>query len=129
MMDTDDIVAEGRLMSSDPEDFVNGISLGPNAVKVLVETAIKPDTFIWRPSSTKILNIGEAVGEIISWPAQSCVVTDNMFDGEDIAPEVLINYDAHVYMYAVKILSLLLYDILNHFVFSMCFTESKNFFY
>lgn len=88
LVDSDDIVAEGRLMSSDPEDYVNGIPLGPNAVKVLVETAIKPDTFIWRPSDN-IFNIGEAVGEIISWPAHGCLVTDIRSNGEDNAPKVI----------------------------------------
>uniref|UniRef100_A0A1J3K712 Uncharacterized protein n=1 Tax=Noccaea caerulescens TaxID=107243 RepID=A0A1J3K712_NOCCA len=32
-------VAEGRILSSDPKDFINEIPLGPNSFKVLVENA------------------------------------------------------------------------------------------
>ena len=40
---SDENFAEGRIISSELEDFVNDIPLGPLAVKVLVETAIKYD--------------------------------------------------------------------------------------
>ncbi|KAL0706354.1 hypothetical protein Bca4012_072780 [Brassica carinata] len=46
----DENVAEGRVVSCDADELVNGIPLGPHDVKVLVETALKPDTFLWRPA-------------------------------------------------------------------------------
>ena len=35
-------LAEGRIVSFEPDELVNGIPLGPNVVKVLVETTTKP---------------------------------------------------------------------------------------
>lgn len=72
---TDDKVAEGRLVSSDPRDFVNDIPLGPNAVKVLVENAIKPDAFLWRPGS-EMDTIDQAVGEMIAWQITKCFLAE-----------------------------------------------------
>ena len=40
---SDENFSEGRIISSEPENFVNDIPLAPLAVKVLVETAIKSD--------------------------------------------------------------------------------------
>ncbi|XP_019090430.1 PREDICTED: uncharacterized protein LOC104738576 [Camelina sativa] len=69
---TGEIVAEALVMSSDPQDFVNGIPLGPNSYKVLVENAIKPDAFLCRPT-TNILNMEQAVGEMLAWPDDNCI--------------------------------------------------------
>lgn len=80
----DDNVAEGRLFSSDPDDFINDIPLGPNAVKVLVEIASKPSAFLWRPAP-EMFTIEEAVGKLIAWPATNYFLLDQ---AEDIANEV-----------------------------------------
>lgn len=81
-------VAVGRILSSDPADFVNDIPLGPVAVKVLVETATNESAFLWRPA-TAMFTIGEAVGHIIAWPANNCVISDQELVPEDIAPRVI----------------------------------------
>ncbi|KAL0690551.1 hypothetical protein Bca4012_090229 [Brassica carinata] len=62
---SDENVAEGRIISSESEDFVNDIPLGPLAVKVLVETAIKSDAFLWRPAT------GMFIVEHAAQPAKS----------------------------------------------------------
>ncbi|AAF99830.1 Hypothetical protein [Arabidopsis thaliana] len=49
----DATVVEGRIITSDPDDLVNDCRLGPSDVKVLVDTAMVPDTYLWRP----VLNI------------------------------------------------------------------------
>lgn len=86
---SDDKVAEGRILSSDPEDFVNDIPLGPNAAKVLVETAMKADAFLWRPT-LNMSTIAHSVGDIISWPQSSVVVIDQDVEVEDIVPKVRV---------------------------------------
>lgn len=83
-----EIIAEGRLFSSDRDDFVNDIPLGPNSVKVLIETATKPDAFLWRPA-VNMSTIEEAVGEMIAWPASNCILSDQELEEEDIAPKVI----------------------------------------
>ena len=72
---SDENVAEGRIISSESEDFVNDIPLGPLAVKVLVETAIKSDAFLSRPA-TGMFIVEHAVGEMIAWPASKCVLSN-----------------------------------------------------
>lgn len=62
---TDDKVAQGRILSFDHADFVNNIPLGPNAVKVSVETATNPDASLWRPTPN-MFTIEKVVGEIIA---------------------------------------------------------------
>ena len=80
---SDEDVAEGCVISSEPEDFVNDIPLGPLAVKVLVETAIKSDAFLWRPA-TGMCIVEQAVGEMIAWPANKCIISDQTMYSEDI---------------------------------------------
>ncbi|KAL0661926.1 hypothetical protein Bca4012_098763 [Brassica carinata] len=80
---SDENVAEGRILSSEPDDFVSDIPLGPLAVKVLVESAIKSDAFLWRPA-TGMYNVEHAVGEMIAWPVNKCVFIDQWMYSEDI---------------------------------------------
>lgn len=84
-------VAEGRVLSSDPEDFLNDIPLGPNSVKVLVETAVKADAFLWRPAPN-MFTIDEAIGEIIAWPQSFSVVFDQGSETEDNGPKVRVSF-------------------------------------
>ena len=49
---TDDevTVAEGHWKSRDPKALVDGLPLGPNAVKVFVDAVTVPETFLWWPT-------------------------------------------------------------------------------
>lgn len=80
-------VAEGRVVSYDADEIVNGIPLGPNSVKVLVESAIKPEAFLWRPAH-EMFNVEDALGEMVAWQADYCIVPTAGFIPEDIAPKV-----------------------------------------
>lgn len=46
----EEIVAEGRWQSRDPCVLVNGLPLGPKAVKVFVDAVLQPHSFLWRPT-------------------------------------------------------------------------------
>ncbi|XP_018463355.2 uncharacterized protein LOC108834515 [Raphanus sativus] len=78
-------VAEGRVVSAEADELVNGIPLGPHAVKVLVETAIKADTFLWRPAQN-MFTLEDAVGEMIAWHSDHCIVATAGLIPEDNAP-------------------------------------------
>ena len=80
-------VAEGRFLSSDEMEFVNNVPLGPNSVKVVVETAIEVDAFLWRPAP-KMYTIGQAVGETVAWPQDEVLVLDDEFSSNDIPSNV-----------------------------------------
>lgn len=69
-----EVVAEGRRSSTDPKAMVQNIPLGPNAMRVWVDLAKKPDAFLWRPTA-EMTSIEEAVGCTIAWPADKVVIT------------------------------------------------------
>lgn len=83
---TDDKVAEGLILSFDRGDFIDDTPLGRGAYKLLVETAIKSDAWLWRPTH-KIFTIGEAVGTLIAWSQNYCVVYDDVLP-DDSVPKV-----------------------------------------
>lgn len=77
-------------------DFVNNIPLGPNSVKVLVETAVKGDAFLWRPAQNMFC-ISQAVGETIAWPQNCVVALEDEFQPEDIPPKVMFTLSSSRY--------------------------------
>ncbi|XP_020876122.1 uncharacterized protein LOC110227132 [Arabidopsis lyrata subsp. lyrata] len=79
----DAIVAEGRIITSDPDELVNDCRLGPSDVKVLVDTATVPDTYLWKPA-LNMCTIESAIGQMIAWPASRCVNIENEQEPEDI---------------------------------------------
>lgn len=56
-------------------------------MKVLVETAIKADTFLWRPAHN-MFTMEDAVGEMIAWHSDHCIVATTCLIPEDNAPTV-----------------------------------------
>ncbi|CAN7077746.1 unnamed protein product [Brassica oleracea var. botrytis] len=62
------IVTEGRLCSTDPDDLVNDIPLGPGAAIVKVDVAVVEDAYQWRPVSDEMFLMSHAVKMKISWP-------------------------------------------------------------
>ncbi|XP_022154306.1 uncharacterized protein LOC111021601 isoform X2 [Momordica charantia] len=62
------VIAEGRWSSNDPSVLVHHIPLGPNVVRVWVDTVKKPNSYLWRPTSDMMV-IDNALGTTIAWPA------------------------------------------------------------
>lgn len=81
---TDATVAEGCIISSDPDEIVNGSRLGPTDVKVLIDTAIVPEAYLWRPAINMEI-MEKAVGQMIAWPVAMCVSLEEKLNPEDIA--------------------------------------------
>uniref|UniRef100_A0A0D3CU61 Uncharacterized protein n=2 Tax=Brassica oleracea var. oleracea TaxID=109376 RepID=A0A0D3CU61_BRAOL len=61
-------VAEGSLCSTDPDDLVNDIPLGPGVAIVKVDVAVVEDAYQWRPVSDEMFLMSHAVKMKISWP-------------------------------------------------------------
>lgn len=72
--ESDKIVAEGRYHSSDPDDLVNGLRLGPNAVIVSVDIPIFPEAVLFRPPTSDMMCIGDVVNCKIAWPANKVIL-------------------------------------------------------
>lgn len=63
----DVIVAEGRWETQEPSALVNGIPLGPKAVKVFVDSVKQPDTSLWRPTA-EMSFLEDCLMAYVSWP-------------------------------------------------------------
>ena len=61
-------VAEGSLCSTDQDDLVNDIPLGPGVAIVKVDVAVVEDAYQWRPVSDEMFLMSHAVKMKISWP-------------------------------------------------------------
>jgi len=67
------VVAEGRWGSDNPEDSVHFVSLGPNPVKVWIDVVKVNLAEVWR-SSSEIECLGDAIGTCIAWPKEKVVL-------------------------------------------------------
>lgn len=72
----DVVVAEGILLSTDPEEKANGIPLGPNAALVKVDKVVVKEIHMWRPISDKKYLMGSALHDIIVWPISKIGISD-----------------------------------------------------
>nr|AAD22702.1 putative TNP1-like transposon protein [Arabidopsis thaliana] len=61
------IVAEGRWETQEPSALVNGLPLGPKAVKVFVDSVKQPDTSLWRPTA-EISYLEDCLMAFVAWP-------------------------------------------------------------
>ena len=60
-------VAEGCVVSTNPEDRVHFVPLGENACKVFVLVAKIGDARVWRPNA-EVEFISDALGTTVAWP-------------------------------------------------------------
>lgn len=100
------MVAEGRVHSSDSNQIINGVPLGPEAAIVWVDNPIKEDAFLWRPIAG-VTCIGEAVGKTIAWPS-SKLVFENTIPSTPMSnvptSRTVIYYIANIYIYDLLIM-------------------------
>lgn len=76
-LSTDEVVvAEGRWQTQDPKALVNGLPLGPRAVKVFVDVVNEPNTFIWRPTMD-VTYIEDCLLSFVAWPFSKVVFENN----------------------------------------------------
>ncbi|XP_020880608.1 uncharacterized protein LOC110229560 [Arabidopsis lyrata subsp. lyrata] len=67
------VVAEGRVISTDPERRVHCAPLGLNAAQVLVDIVQVDDAAVWR-TSYEIEYMKDALGSFIAWPTDNLVM-------------------------------------------------------
>ncbi|KAL0439276.1 UNVERIFIED_CONTAM: hypothetical protein Slati_2410600 [Sesamum latifolium] len=61
-----EIVAEGTLLSIDPNEKIDEVALGYEFVKVVIRKAIKPDYLLLRPRRG-VNTVQDAVGKSVAW--------------------------------------------------------------
>ena len=69
---TGNIVAEGRVASTDPNITVHFVPLGEGAARVWIDVAKVPTARLWRPT-TEFECIEDVVGSTIAWPTTNLV--------------------------------------------------------
>ena len=75
LSDDDVVVGEGRWQTQEAKALVNGLSLGPKAVKVFLDVVHEEGTYLWRPTMD-LAYLEDCLHSFISWPARK-VVFDN----------------------------------------------------
>ena len=92
MSGKNEIVAESCWHSSDPNAFLNGIPLGPNAAVVSVVVPKFSKAFLWRPSAD-MTYIEDAVKSKIAWPANRLIIdkTSETIEEENISSDPVVN--------------------------------------
>lgn len=76
MSPVDEVVAEGRWHSQDPKALVNGLPIGPKAVKVFVDVLHEPETFLWRPTMD-VSHLQDCLQSFVVWPVSRVAFEDN----------------------------------------------------
>ena len=67
------VVTEGRVHSTDPDQMVHFVRMGPNAARVWVDAVIVDDAEVWRKSD-EIECLKDAYGSSIAWPVDKLVI-------------------------------------------------------
>lgn len=67
------VVAEGRVHSTDPNQMVHFVRLGPNAARVWVDVVLVDDADVWRKSD-EMESLKDAHGSSIAWPLDKLVI-------------------------------------------------------
>ncbi|CAN7078549.1 unnamed protein product [Brassica oleracea var. botrytis] len=67
------VVAEGRVHSTDPNQMVHFVRLGPNAARVWVDVVLVDDADVWRKSD-EMESLKDAHGFSIAWPLDKLVI-------------------------------------------------------
>lgn len=68
-------VAKGRWQTREPKSLVNGLPLGPNAIKVFVDAVYETETFLWRPTE-ELSNLHDSLKSFVAWPVNRIVFDD-----------------------------------------------------
>ena len=72
MSDDAVIVAEGRWQTQEAKALVNGLPLGPKAVKIFLDVVLESGTYLWRPTMD-LAYLDDCLHSFISWPASKVV--------------------------------------------------------
>jgi hypothetical protein len=70
MFEEEEVVAEGRIATTDPSSKVHHLPLGRDCWKVWVEEVYMDQLTLYRPTD-EIRTLREAVGSTVAWPKSS----------------------------------------------------------
>ena len=85
LSDDNVVVGEGRWQTQEPKALVNGLPLGPKAVKVFLDVVHEPETFLWRPT-LEVAYLEDSVMTFISWPAHKVVFENPVEARRKVSP-------------------------------------------
>lgn len=81
----DEVIAEGRWQSREPKALVNGLPLGPNAIKVYVDAVVNPKAYLWRPT-VEMRTLEDSLNCFVAWPANRVVIETTTPESPVIQP-------------------------------------------
>ncbi|CAA7013156.1 unnamed protein product [Microthlaspi erraticum] len=80
----DVVVGEGEFRYAEPMYKIGRIPIGPNAMAVLVKSALSSEASLWRPT-TDVLYLEEAVGCKIPWPMDKVLLYKDPVASENVS--------------------------------------------
>ncbi|XP_056843176.1 uncharacterized protein LOC130495711 [Raphanus sativus] len=93
----DVVVGEGEFCSDEPMYKIGRVPIGPNAVAVIVKSALISEAFLWRPT-TDVLSLGDAVGCKVAWPINKVVLDRNPVASQDVLMSLMQHRKAKLEM-------------------------------
>ncbi|KAL0715584.1 hypothetical protein Bca4012_064906 [Brassica carinata] len=80
----DVVVGEGEFCSDEPMYKIGRVPIGPNAVAVVVKSALSSEASLWRPT-TDVLSLEDAVGCKVAWPINKVLLDRNPVASQDVS--------------------------------------------
>lgn len=80
----DVVVGEGEFCSDEPMYKIGRVPIGPNAVAVVVKSALSSEASLWRPT-TDVLSLEDAVGCKVAWPINKVLLDRNPEASQDVS--------------------------------------------
>ncbi|XP_056847236.1 uncharacterized protein LOC108824255 isoform X2 [Raphanus sativus] len=102
----DVVVGEGEFCSDEPMYKIGRVAIGPNAVAVIVKSALISEAFLRRPT-TDVLSLEDAVGCKVAWPINKVVLDRNPVASQDVSMVKFFNLVLFRHKYRSLIISLL----------------------
>lgn len=87
---TDVVIGAGEFCSAEPMYKIGRVPIGPNAVAIVVKSALTPRASLWRPS-TDMSSIEQAVGCKIAWPIDKVILDKAPNSSVDVSKVMLVN--------------------------------------
>lgn len=84
-VNNDEVVAEGRWQCREPKALVNGLPLGPNAIKVYVDTVLNSEAYLWRPT-VDMRTLEDSLNCFVAWPANRVVIETTTPETTEMQP-------------------------------------------
>lgn len=87
---TDVVIGVGEFCSAEPMYKIGRVPIGPNAVAIVVKSALTSEASLWRPT-IDMSSLQQAVGCKIAWPIDKVILDRAPNSSVDVSRVRLVN--------------------------------------